>query len=85
MKWGELRRMLRSKLKAEHRPGTKHDRWFVSCDDIVRGFVTDSHGEGEMRGHEIGHVARGIGISERQLRDLVSCTMSREEYCAATA
>ena len=29
MKWAELRRVLRGKLKAVERPGKKHDLWFV--------------------------------------------------------
>jgi hypothetical protein len=44
--------------------------------------VLASHGQGEMTNREIGHVASSLNLSERQLRELVSCTMSREALCA---
>ena len=84
MKWNALRRMLRSKLNSEVEHGGKHDGWDVYCGSSYRGRVLDSRGDGEMRGHEIGNVARSLGVSERQLRELVSCAMSREQYCTET-
>lgn len=78
MKWGELRRALGGKLKAQK----KHDLWLVECDGKRVGEVLDSHGQGEMKNREIGHVASSLNLSERHLRELVSCTMSREEFCA---
>lgn len=83
MKWAELRRTLKGKLKAEERPGKKHNLWFVECDGRRVGEVLDSHGQGEMTNREIGHVAKSLNLSERQIRELVSCTMSKEEFCAA--
>lgn len=82
MKWGELRRALGGKLKAQKKPGKKHDLWLVECDGKRVGEVLDSHGQGEMKNREIGHVASSLNLSERHLRELVSCTMSREEFCA---
>lgn len=82
MKWAELRRALNGKLKASQRPGKKHHLWFVECDGKRVGEVLDSHGEGEMTNREIGHVASSLNLSERHLRELVRCTMSREEFCA---
>jgi hypothetical protein len=82
VRWPELRRALRTKLKAEHRGGKKHDLWFVECDGKPVGHVLDSHGDGEMRGHEIGHVASSLNLNERQLRELVRCHMTRDEFCA---
>jgi hypothetical protein len=35
-----------------------------------------------MRGHEIGHVAKSLTLSERELKELVRCHMTREEFCA---
>lgn len=82
MKWAEMRRALGGKLKAEKRTGKKHDLWFVECDGKLVGEVLDSHGQGEMTNREIGHVASSLNLSERQLRELMSCTMSREDFCA---
>ena len=82
MKWAELRRVLGGKLKGQKRPGKKHDLWFVECDAQRVGEVLDSHGQGEVTNREIGHVASSLNLSERNLRELVSCTMSREEFCA---
>lgn len=82
MKWAELRRALNGKLKATRKPGKKHDLWFVECHGKRVGEVLDSHGDGEMRNREIGHVASSLNLSERHLRELVSCTISREDFCA---
>ncbi len=82
VKWAELRRVLGGKLKAQKRPGKKHDLWFVECDEKRVGEVLDSHGQGDLTNREIGHVASSLNLSERHLRELVSCTMSRQEFCA---
>lgn len=82
MKWAELRRALKGKLKAEERVGKKHNLWFVECGGKRVGEVLDSHGQGEMTNREIGHVASSLNLSERHLRDLVKCTMSAEDFCA---
>jgi hypothetical protein len=82
VKWAELRRTLGGKLKASKRQGKKHDLWFVECDGRRVGEVLDSHGQGEMTNREIGHVASSLNLSERQVRELVSCTLSKEEFCA---
>ncbi len=85
MKWSELRRMLGTKLRAEERHRSKHDQWLVRCDDGPRGVVLVSRGDGEMNQREIRIVARSLGVNIAELRELVSCSMSREAYCAATA
>jgi hypothetical protein len=82
VRWPELRRVLQGKLQAERRSGKKHDLWFVACDGKLVSRVLDSHGDGEMRGHEIGHVAQSLGLRERELRELVRCHLTREEFCA---
>jgi hypothetical protein len=76
MSWSELRRVLLSTLKASRRPGKKHDMWFVECNGKLVAEVLDSHGSGEMRGHEIGHVASSLGLSE--LKALVRGQMTRQ-------
>lgn len=82
MKWSELRRMLTRKLKAIREDGTRHEIWKVFCGDKYVGRVLVTHGDGEMRGHEIGNVADSLNINEHELKELVRCTMSRDEFCA---
>jgi hypothetical protein len=81
VKWAELRRTLQKKLGAQHEKGTKHDFWHVYCGETYVGKVKDVHGDGEVRNHERGHVARGLNISEHDLRDMVACTFSRDDFC----
>lgn len=81
MKWGELQRVLNKKLRTELVPGSKHGRLSVFCDDKIVGTALISHGSGEMHSREIGNVARSLGLNERQLRDLVACNISGDQYC----
>jgi hypothetical protein len=82
VKWGDVRRVLSRKLEAKPQKGTKHDFWFVYCGDRLIGRVKDVHGEGEMKPWEFGGVASSLKINEHTLRQLVGCTMSKEELCA---
>jgi hypothetical protein len=82
MKWDEVRGMLRKKLDAEHAPGKKHDFWHVHCDGVYVGRVKDVHGRGEVTNPERGGIADSLKLNEYDLRALVSCTLSREEFCA---
>lgn len=47
MKWREMRKALSKKMFAEQERGTKHDFWYVKCDDLLIGKVKDSRGDGE--------------------------------------
>lgn len=81
MKWAELKRVLAKKLGAEEKQRAKHDWMIVQCDGVEVGKVLLSRGSDEMTGREIGNVARSLNIKEHQLKELVSCTLSGEQYC----
>ena len=81
MKWDELRRVLAKKLGATHVPGTKHDFWHVYCGEIYVGKVKDVKGGGEVRNHERGNIADSLCINENNLKKLVACTLTKEEFC----
>jgi hypothetical protein len=82
VKWAELKRALVKKLSAEEEQGAKHGRMIVQCDGMEIGRALLSRGSDEMSGREIGNVARSLRIKEHQLKELVSCTLSGEDYCA---
>lgn len=73
--------MLKQKLQAEHEYGTKHDFWYVRCDGKLVGKVKDVKGDGELHNRERGNVADSLKINEHTLRGLVSCTVSKEDFC----
>jgi hypothetical protein len=73
---------MKKKLEAELQNSKKHNFWHVSCDGKIVGKVKDSHGEGELKNHEIGGCADSLGLNEHEFKKLVACTMSREEFIA---
>lgn len=81
MKWAEMRHCMRKKLGATHHPGRKHDQWYIYCGATAVGIVLDSHGDGEMKNHEIGNVARSLRINEHDFKELQRCNLSAEKYC----
>ena len=76
-----MKRALLRKLGAEEEHRTRHDQMIVKCGDAEIGVALISRGSDEMRSREIGNVARSLKISEHQLKELVSCTLSGEDYC----
>jgi len=82
MKWREMRDAIQKKLGAHRDEGTKHNFWHVKCGDKYVGKIKDSHGDGEMKAHEIGGSARSLNASEFDFKKLVACTMSGPEFCS---
>jgi hypothetical protein len=82
MNWTEVRKMLGSKLGASSVPKSKHDTWHVYCGEVYVGCVLDSRGKGEVKGRELGNIARSLRLSEHQLKELQRCTLSKEQFCA---
>lgn len=81
MKWGDLKRVLRKKLNATEESKKKHDVMVVYCGGTMIGEALISRGSDDAKGREIGNVARSLGISEHNLKELVACTLSGEDYC----
>lgn len=80
MKWGDVRRVLGKKLSAVKQDGAKHEQWVVKVDGDVAGIPSVSRGEGEMRGREIGNVARSLMMNEHTFKQLIACPFTTEDY-----
>jgi hypothetical protein len=80
MKWKDVRSVITGKLSGDIEKGIGHDWGWVRCDGRLIGRVKIGYHR-EMKPHEVGGCARSLEINDHKLKLLVSCTMSRDEYC----
>ena len=80
MKWADFRSCLTGKLQATLLRRTGHDFYAVECDGAVVGRAKVGR-HAEMKPWEIRGSAKDLNLSEHDFRELVSCRISREEFC----
>ena len=75
----DLRATFRNKCRAEE---THRDHvWFhFLVGDTVYAQTKVSHGRGDVDVRIVGRIARQVGLSQRELADLVSCTLSADSF-----
>ncbi len=78
---GDLLRTLRVKVGAEENEQRRH-LWFkVRVDGVVVRTTMVSHGGARQIGQPLlGKIARQLGLTTRQLEELIQCTLSAEHY-----
>lgn len=77
----DLLRTLRSKVGAEESPQRRHIWFKIRIDGVVVRTTMVSHGGARQIGQPLlGKIARQLGVSTRQLEELVQCTLSAEAY-----
>ena len=80
-----MRRALNKKTDStDEEDAKKHDRVWVKIADKLIGPVLVSRGSDEMRNREIGNCARSLGLKEHELRELVGCSLSRDDFARLT-
>ena len=83
MKWADVRRVVKDKLKGRITPGTRHDQgWVPRMDGTWLGYVSICHGDGELKPREVGNCSHSLFINEHNFKQLVACPLAREEFCA---
>ncbi len=77
----DLLRTLRSKVKAEEDPQRRHVWFKVRLGGVVVRTTSVSHGgSGQIGQPLLGRMARQLGLTSRQLEELVVCTLDAHTY-----
>ena len=81
MRTPELRRIFLNKCRAEQSQ-KDHNRYIFRVRGRIYARTMVSHGQHEIGKALVGTIARQIGLSSRELRELVACTFSEDDLYA---
>ncbi len=79
-KHADLHKMLTGKLKAEIVDGGKHRRYRIYEDGRFVASTMLSRNQQEVSDTLLGQMARQLFVNNKQMRLLLDCPMTREEY-----
>jgi hypothetical protein len=82
----QVSQALEGKLRAQRTEKTKHYGFTVRDDDgVVVGMTVISHGSHQIGDNLIRAMSKQLNVPGRSalLRDVISCTASRDDYLAA--
>ena len=74
-------RALRNKIGFD-REERRHRVYLLRVGGVTVAQTLMSHGSRELDRNLVGRMARQLGLTSRQFRDLVNCPMTRQEFFA---
>ena len=80
MKIKQLADRLTGKLGLEQNEATRHTDYRLRCAGKIVGLPTllrVSHGSGELANKNLGGIAKGLGLNEHALKEMVGCRVGR--------
>ncbi len=80
MKIKQLDSRLTGKLRLEKNDATRHVDYRLRCAGKIIGLPTllrVSHGSGELADNNLGGIAKGLGLNEHALKEMVGCRVGR--------
>jgi len=78
----DMRRMLTQKLQAVESPGSGHNKYLIIHEGTLVARTVLSRSYTEIDDSLLSAIARQLLINTNQLRHLMDCSLSREEYFA---
>lgn len=75
-----LRSILQDKLGFVNQGGAKHDKYELYVDGVYVAHTTISRNNEPIRDRLFGMMARQVGVTSPQLRQIVGCTIDRDGY-----
>lgn len=80
IKPGELRAILTGKLGFTQSEGSKHELFDLYVDGVYVANTRLSRAKDPIRSTLFGIIARQVGVSSPQLRQIVACSIDRDGY-----
>lgn len=78
----DLRRMLVGKLQAKKSERSNHEWYQVIEEGTLVANLPLSRGADELDDSMIGRICRQLHVNRKQMRDLLECPWSRDDYIA---
>ena len=78
----ELTSALTTKFGFTKAGGTRHDRYQLVIDNMVVAYVDVSRSQRELGPPLVSSMARQAGVNGPTLRNMVSCSVGRQDYLA---
>ncbi len=78
----DVRQMLVGKLRAEESEGSKHQKYRIVENDMLVANTVLSRSYAEIDDRLLGKIGGQLGVDRQQMRRLLDCTWSRDDYLA---